>query len=103
MRRRLGFFLQPGTRFGGAFSWKGSRRGRGTNPAYATIQMPSGSRVSAIVTAYNGAAFVVDAIESILAQTRPVDEIVVGDDPSNDNTPEIVQSYQASGERGMRE
>ncbi len=76
---------------------------RGTNPAHATIQMPSGSRVSAIVTAYNGAAFVVDAIESILAQTRPVDEIVVVDDGSTDNTAEIVESYRAFGVRCIRQ
>jgi len=65
--------------------------------------MPSGSRVSAIITAYNGAAFVADAIESILAQTRPVDEIVVVDDGSTDNTAEIVEFYRAFGVRCIRQ
>src|SRR5258707_1975884 len=62
-----------------------------------------GPRVSAIVTAYNGAAYVADAIESILAQTRPVDEIVVVDDGSTDNTAEIVESYRAFGVRCIRQ
>lgn len=64
---------------------------------------PAAIRVSAIVTAYNGAAFVADAIESILAQTRPVDEIVVIDDGSTDNTAEIVESYRDFGVRCIRQ
>ncbi len=38
--------------------------------------------VSIIVTVYNDSEFLQDAIESILAQTRPVDEIIVVDDGS---------------------
>ena len=60
-------------------------------------------RVSAIVTAYNGAAFIADAIESILAQTQPVDEIVVIDDGSIDNTADIADSYRSRGVRCIRQ
>jgi glycosyltransferase involved in cell wall biosynthesis len=59
--------------------------------------------VSAIITAYNGAAYVADAIESALAQTCPVDEIVVVDDGSSDNTFEIVDSYRTRGVRCIRQ
>lgn len=65
--------------------------------------MATQQRVSAIVTAYNGASFVADAIESILAQTRPVDEIVVIDDGSTDNTAEIVDRYRPNGVRCVRQ
>lgn len=57
------------------------------------------SRVSAIVPVYNGAAFISAAIESILAQTRPVDEVVVIDDGSTDETPAIVRRYASAGVR----
>jgi glycosyltransferase involved in cell wall biosynthesis len=60
-------------------------------------------RVSAIVTAYNGAEFIADAIESILAQTQPVDEIVVIDDGSIDNTADIAESYRSRGVRCIRQ
>ena len=49
--------------------------------------------VTAIVTAYNGAPFLCAAIESILSQTRPVNEIIVIDDGSQDNSAEIARSF----------
>jgi len=67
------------------------------------LPMETEPRVSAIVTAYNGASFVADAIESILAQTRPVNEIVVIDDGSTDGTAEIVERYRAGGVRCVRQ
>src|SRR5690348_7331204 len=55
--------------------------------------------VSAIVTTYNYARFVPEAIESILQQTVRPDEIVVVDDGSSDNTAEVVARYAAAGVR----
>jgi glycosyltransferase involved in cell wall biosynthesis len=43
------------------------------------------------------------AIESVLAQTRPVDEFVVIDDGSTDNTAEIVDKFRARGVRLIRQ
>ena len=43
-----------------------------------------------MVTTYNYAAYIVEAINSILAQSDPVDELIVVDDGSTDNTREIV-------------
>ncbi|SEG20668.1 Glycosyltransferase involved in cell wall bisynthesis [Bryocella elongata] len=49
--------------------------------------------VTAVVAVYNGARFLRAAIESILNQTRPVDEIIVVDDGSQDDSAEIARSY----------
>jgi len=61
------------------------------------------ARVSAIVTAFNGEPFIAAAIESVLGQTRPLDEIVVVDDGSTDRTPAIVERYRSRGVRLVRQ
>jgi glycosyltransferase involved in cell wall biosynthesis len=49
-----------------------------------------------IVPMYNAGAHVAAALDSILAQTRPVDEIIVVDDGSTDDGPDIVAGYGPS-------
>ena len=56
-------------------------------------RFPATASVSAIIPCYNGARWLAEAIDSILAQTRGVDEIIVVDDASTDGSYEIAQKY----------
>ncbi len=48
-------------------------------------------RVSCIVPVFNGERFLAEALDSILLQTRPPDEIIVVDDGSTDDTGRIAR------------
>lgn len=52
--------------------------------------------VSVALCTYNGAEFLEDQLRSILAQTSPVDQIVVADDGSSDATLRIVEHVLAT-------
>jgi glycosyltransferase involved in cell wall biosynthesis len=52
--------------------------------------------VAAIIAVYNGADLIRRSIDSVLAQTRAVDELIVIDDGSTDSTGEIVSTYGRS-------
>jgi glycosyltransferase involved in cell wall biosynthesis len=54
------------------------------NPSY---------EVTAVIPVYNGAAVIRRSIESVLAQTYPVSELIVVDDGSADGTADIARSY----------
>lgn len=49
--------------------------------------------ISVALCTYNGDKFIREQLDSILAQSLPVDEIVVCDDCSNDSTCSILESY----------
>ena|ERR1700676_2390832 len=50
-------------------------------------------RVTAILTVYNTERYLAEALDSILSQTRPADEIIAVDDGSTDSTPAVLQRY----------
>lgn len=51
--------------------------------------------VSVVITSYNRARWIGQAIDSVLAQDYPNLEIIVSDNCSSDNTPEILKKYTA--------
>ena len=50
-------------------------------------------KISAVIPAYNCEKYIARAIESVLGQTHPVEEIIVIDDGSTDNTAQVVRSF----------
>lgn len=53
------------------------------------------SRVAVIIPVRNGARYIAEALDSVQAQTRPVDDIVVVDDGSEDGTDGIVRAHDS--------
>ena len=49
--------------------------------------------VSAILVAYNGAAYLERALECVYSQSRAPDEVILVDDGSTDNTAEVAKKY----------
>lgn len=61
------------------------------------------SRVSIVLCTCNGARFLAAQWDSLLAQSRTPDEIVVRDDASSDGTPALVETLRArAAARGIR-
>ena len=67
-------------------------RGPGQDPSLARIDPPLRS-VAVVIVSHNYGRYLTDAIESVLGQTRPVDEIVVVDDSSDDDTNQVACTY----------
>ena len=49
--------------------------------------------VSIVMCTYNGESFIREQLDSIMAQTYPVEEIIIQDDCSTDGTFEVVSEY----------
>lgn len=52
-------------------------------------------RVSVVMATFNGEKFLREQLDSILAQTYPIYEIIINDDCSTDSTAEIIREYSS--------
>lgn len=59
--------------------------------------------VTVIIPTYNGVATIADALESVYAQTRSTDEVIVIDDGSSDDTPDAVRTLAPSARLVVQE
>ena len=50
-------------------------------------------RTSVVISTYNGERFIIEQLESIRKQTVLVDEVIISDDGSNDNTVGVINEY----------
>jgi len=78
--------------FAGRFDWP-NVIGEYAKVYQAAISIPDEKTVAVGIISYNYAQYLPKAIESVLAQSRAPNEIVVIDDGSTDNTAEVVSRY----------
>jgi len=57
------------------------------------MSITSAMKISVVIPAYNAAQYIAQAIQSVLVQTRPADEIIIVDDGSTDETADVIRSF----------
>jgi glycosyltransferase involved in cell wall biosynthesis len=62
-------------------------------PLFGHVNDKPKPSISAVVAAYQAEDWIAEALESILSQTRPPDEVVVVDDGSTDDTPRELERF----------
>jgi glycosyltransferase involved in cell wall biosynthesis len=66
------------------------------------LARPRMTQVSAVVPNYNYARYLRERMASIFAQTHPVEEVIVLDDASSDNSLDVVRSVADEWQRAVR-
>jgi glycosyltransferase involved in cell wall biosynthesis len=62
-------------------------------PSSARAAEPTKHSIVAIIPLYNGAAYIEEAIRSVLSQTVKPDEFIIVDDGSTDEGPDVVKRF----------
>lgn len=50
-------------------------------------------KISVVLSSYNGEKYIMEQMDSLRSQTRKIDEVIISDDCSSDQTAEIVRNY----------
>lgn len=50
-------------------------------------------KVSVVMSTYNGSKYIINQMESLRKQTESIDEVIIIDDCSKDNTVELIEKY----------
>lgn len=69
---------------------------RSATSAPARETAPPAASVSIVLATYNGAAFIAEQLQSLLAQERFPDELIITDDGSTDATLSLVQDFSTT-------
>lgn len=51
------------------------------------------NKISVALATYNGEKYIIEQLDSILNQTTPVDEVIISDDCSTDDTVRVISDY----------
>src|SRR5215510_4209515 len=62
----------------------------GSSPK-ARVRAPMPTKTSCLISNYNYKRYIADAVDSALAQTAPLDEIIIVDDGSTDGSQEFIR------------
>ena len=63
------------------------------------VKLPLRSRIAVVITSYNYRDYVIEAVDSVLAQTRVAEAVVVVDDGSSDGSGELLRERYAAEPR----
>lgn len=55
-------------------------------------------KISVVMTTYNGQKYLLEQLESLRNQTFKIDEVIIMDDCSQDETPNLIRKYIADND-----
>jgi len=58
-----------------------------------------GMSITCVIVSYNNGEYMRQAVESVVVQTRPVDEIIVADDASSDGSQDLIRELAAEHDK----
>ena len=76
------------------------------NSLSSDLREPNGTRdgsIGVVIPTFDAADFLPEALESVLKQSRALDEIVVVDDGSTDDTEDVVRNFSQHGVRYVKQ